>query len=122
MIRSKLKFTLRRLREKLWIKPIGYVLLAVAAVYLAQLTDRLPPSDLVPDISYETLDKLLSVISASMLGVATFAVSILATPSRRYFNGTGRPPMLALKLPELTSIASRITSDSRRRKRALQSR
>ncbi len=79
MIRSKLKFTLRRLREKLWIKPIGYVLLAVAAVYLAQLADRLPPSDLVPDISYETLDKLLSVISASMLGVATFAVTSMVS-------------------------------------------
>lgn len=79
MIRSKLKFTLRSLREKLWIKPLGYAVLAVIAVLLAQLADALPLSDVVPDISFETLEKLLTVISASMLGVATFAVASMVS-------------------------------------------
>ncbi|ETX30015.1 DUF2254 domain-containing protein [Roseivivax isoporae] len=74
MIRSKLMFTLRALRQKLWIKPLGYAVFALAAVFVAHVADRLPLEDLVPDISFDTLEKLLTVISASMLGVATFSV------------------------------------------------
>jgi uncharacterized membrane protein len=79
MIRSRLKFTIRNLREKLWIKPLGNAVLAVFAVFVAHLADGLPLQDIVPDISTETVEKLLTVISASMLGVATFAVASMVS-------------------------------------------
>ncbi len=79
MIRSRLKFTIQSLREKLWIKPLGYAALAVAAVFVAHLADQLPVQELVPDITADTVEKLLTVISASMLGVATFAVASMVS-------------------------------------------
>ncbi len=79
MIRSKLTFTLRSLRERLWIKPLGYAVLAVAAVFVARLADLLPFADALPEIEADTVERLLSVISASMLGVATFAVASMVS-------------------------------------------
>ncbi|EDQ03058.1 hypothetical protein DSM14862_03694 (plasmid) [Sulfitobacter indolifex] len=79
MIRSRLKFTIRNLSEKLWIRPLRNAVLAVLIVYVAHLADQLPLQDLVPDISIETVEKLLTVISASMLGVATFAVASMVS-------------------------------------------
>lgn len=79
MIRSRLKFTIQNLREKLWIKPLRNAVLAVAVVFVAHLADGLPLQEIVPDISTETVEKLLTVISASMLGVATFAVASMVS-------------------------------------------
>ncbi|WP_323764363.1 DUF2254 domain-containing protein [Marinovum sp.] len=79
MIRSRLKITIRNLREKLWVKPLRNAVLAVAVVFVAHLADRLPLQEIVPDISTETVEKLLTVISASMLGVATFAVASMVS-------------------------------------------
>ena len=79
MIRSRLKFTIENLREKLWIKPLRNAVLAVAVVFVAHLADGLPLQEIVPDISTETVEKLLTVISASMLGVATFAVASMVS-------------------------------------------
>jgi uncharacterized membrane protein len=75
MFRNKIKFTIKNLKEKLWIKPLGYAFLAVLAVFVSRFADGLPIQSIVPDISVETIEKLLTVISASMLGVATFAVA-----------------------------------------------
>jgi uncharacterized membrane protein len=79
MIGSRLSFVFQSLREKLWIKPLGYALLAVSTVLLADLADDLPLEKIVPDISPDTLEKLLTVISASMFGVATFAVASMVS-------------------------------------------
>ena len=79
MIRSRIKFFARNIREKLWIKPLGNAAFAVIAVFVAHFADSLPLQDLVPDISVETVEKLLTVISASMLGVATFAVASMVS-------------------------------------------
>ncbi|ART81375.1 hypothetical protein CBP31_00945 [Oceanisphaera profunda] len=79
MIRNKIKFTIQNLQEKLWIKPLGYAFLAVLAVLVSHFADSLPNQNTVPDISIETIEKLLTVISASMLGVATFAVASMVS-------------------------------------------
>ena len=79
MIRSRLKFTIQNLSEKLWIRPLRNAVLAILVVYVAHLADTLPLQDIVPDISIETVEKLLTVISASMLGVATFAVASMVS-------------------------------------------
>ena len=79
MIGSRLKFTVQNLREKLWIKPLGNAVLAVVAVYWRTSADGFrcrtssPTSALKPSRSY------LTVISASMLGVATFAVASMVS-------------------------------------------
>lgn len=79
MIGSRLKFVIQNLREKLWIKPLGYALLALAIVYIAHFADGLSLDSLSPDIQPDTIEKLLTVLSASMLGVATFAVASMVS-------------------------------------------
>lgn len=97
MIGSKLEFSLHNLRERLWIKPLGYALLAVLAVFLAHLADLLPLRDIVPEISDGTIEKLLTVISASMLGVATFAVaSMVASYASASRSATPRALVLVI--------------------------
>lgn len=75
---SKLQFWLRRLGEKLWIRPLLFCLLAVGAAFAAAGADGYG-LDFVPDIQHDTVEKLLSIIAASMLGVATFAVASMVS-------------------------------------------
>lgn len=70
----RLRFLIRRLRERLWLKPLTYGLAAVAASVAAQAADRTDLAAAVPDIAAGTLDKLLTIIATTMLAVATFAV------------------------------------------------
>ncbi|MFO7855483.1 MAG: DUF2254 family protein, partial [Paracoccaceae bacterium] len=70
----KLRFLFRRLRERLWLKPLTYCLAAVAATFVAQAADGTDLGAAVPDIAVDTLDKLLTIIATTMLAVATFAV------------------------------------------------
>lgn len=71
---TPLGFLYKRLSEKLWIRPLLFSLLAVLATVGAAMTDSLVIGRLVPRIDQEIVEKLLSIIAASMLGVATFAV------------------------------------------------
>lgn len=73
-IKDKLRFFANRVREHLWFKPAVMCVLVVAAVFFARTADYLNPAEYLPDISFETLEKLLTVISGSMLVIATFAV------------------------------------------------
>ena len=79
MIGSQLLFSLRRLNERLWVKPLGYAVLGVAAIFLAHIADGMGLESVVPHIDADTNEKLLTVISASMLGVATFAVASMVS-------------------------------------------
>lgn len=79
MIKRKLLFTIRSLQERLWIKPLAYAVLAALTTIAAGFADRLPFEEIVPQIEAETIEKLLTVISASMLGVATFAVASMVS-------------------------------------------
>ncbi|WP_339742716.1 DUF2254 domain-containing protein [uncultured Maricaulis sp.] len=79
MFGSRLIFSLKALRERLWVRPLTYAAMAVGLIFLAQAADRLPDSLPLPDISADTIEKLLTVISASMLGVATFAVASMVS-------------------------------------------
>lgn len=75
MLRTRLKYALATLGEQLWFGPAVYAVLALLAVGLAVLSDRLPvPFDL-PEITRETLRALLNVLATTLLGVATFAVA-----------------------------------------------
>ena len=71
---TPLGFLYSRLSEKLWIRPLLFSLLAVLATVGAAMTDSLDFERLLPRIDQDIVEKLLSIIAASMLGVATFAV------------------------------------------------
>ncbi len=79
MFGSRFLFSLKALRERLWVRPLTYAVMAVGLIFLAQAADRLPDGLPLPDISADTIEKLLTVISASMLGVATFAVASMVS-------------------------------------------
>lgn len=72
-------FIFWRLRERLWVRPLIFCLLAIIALLGAGTANRLGIEDLVPKIDHGTVERLLSIISASMLGVATFAVASMVS-------------------------------------------
>lgn len=72
--RERLRFIANRLRERLWIKPLLFCLVSVGAVFIAKETDQTSLSHISPDISVDSVETLLSIMAASMLVIATFAV------------------------------------------------
>lgn len=73
-MRDRIRFFLSRLGERLWVKPLFSCLLSIAAAFLARIADDAFPQSGVPEISQDSLETLLSIISSSMLVIAVFAV------------------------------------------------
>lgn len=73
------QYVLARARERLWLKPLLVCLLSVAGAFFAELADSLPVAWLTPHVSEESIDSLLSIMAASMLVIATFAVSSMVS-------------------------------------------
>lgn len=78
-MRDKLRFLLNRLRERLWVKPLAICVLSIAGVFVAKLADGAGPIRFVPQITSETIQALLSIMAASMLVIATFAVASMVS-------------------------------------------
>ena len=76
---EKLNFFLSRIRERLWVKPIAMCILSIVGVFLAKTADYVEFDQLVPDITQDSIEKLLSIISTSMLVIATFAVGSMVS-------------------------------------------
>lgn len=75
---NRIRFLLNRLGERLWVKPLLSCFVSVFAVFLAGLADDLAILDgRLPQISFESLKSLLSIMAASMLVIATFAVGAM---------------------------------------------
>lgn len=68
---------LKAAENRLWVKPAVGSVVAVLIALVAAVGNRLIPAGLLPDIERSTLDNLLGVIASSMLGVATFSLSIM---------------------------------------------
>ena len=83
---DRLRFYFNRLQERLWVRPLLFCILSVAAAFLARATDNWGIAHLVPDLSSESVTTLLRVMSSSMLVIATFAVgfSLFAVESVRH--------------------------------------
>ncbi|HCS29396.1 MAG TPA: DUF2254 domain-containing protein, partial [Spongiibacteraceae bacterium] len=73
---SRSRFFVRRLRERLWVKPLMICLLSIAAAFTAGLADQFE-FEYIPEISRESVETLLSILSASMLVIAVFAVGAM---------------------------------------------
>ncbi|MEZ4599881.1 MAG: DUF2254 domain-containing protein [Syntrophotaleaceae bacterium] len=71
---DRIRFFLRRLGEKLWVKPLVMCIFSIAAVFLTKTVDYAGLDEFFPDITRESIEVLLVNLSASMLVIATFAV------------------------------------------------
>lgn len=71
---DRLRFLVKRFRERLWVKPLALCLLSIGGVFLAKLADGAGFADILPDISIDSVEALLAVMASSMLVIATFAV------------------------------------------------
>lgn len=76
---SRFIFHILQLRKRLWAKPLLYCLLAMGAAFVAQLADHWGLGKYAPEISEDTVLTLLTIISSSMLAVATFAVGSMVS-------------------------------------------
>ena len=76
---SRIRFFLNRINERLWVRPLAICLLSIAAVFLAKAADRTDMGQFVPEIFPDSIETLLSVISSSMLVIATFAVASMVS-------------------------------------------
>ena len=95
---SRFQFLLSSFKERLWVKPTGYAVAAIALVLGARIADGFALAEIVPDISRDTIDALVTVMSSSMLGVATFAVaSMVAAYASASRTATPRVFVLLIK-------------------------
>lgn len=76
---SNVLFALRRLRERLWTRPLAMCLLSIAAVACASLADQLSPDVFLPRIATGSLESLLTIQASSMMVIATFAVASMVS-------------------------------------------
>ncbi|WP_372858171.1 DUF2254 domain-containing protein [Pseudoalteromonas sp.] len=71
---ERISFFISRLRERLWVKPLISCLLSISAAFIASAGDYYYPQAEVMSVSNDSLETLLTIISASMLVMAVFAV------------------------------------------------
>lgn len=76
---ERLLFLLNRIRERLWVKPLLLCLLSISGVVLARQADNTGLHKYVPNITVQSIESLLNVMSASMLLIATFAVGSMVS-------------------------------------------
>ncbi len=76
---SRIRYFFNRARERLWVKPLAVCLLSIVAAFSAKVADRVHLGEVVPAITVESIETLLSIMAASMLVIATFAVASMVS-------------------------------------------
>lgn len=77
---GRVRFIIARLNERLWIKPLMVGLLSIAAALAASMADsHALLGTMLPRISPESVESLLSIMASSMLVIATFAVASMVS-------------------------------------------
>ena len=76
---GRIAFLIHRIRERLWVKPLAVSGLSVAAALLAKAADGTGLRQIVPDVSADSVEALLSVMASGMLVIATFAVASMVS-------------------------------------------
>ncbi len=72
---GRLKFLLKRFSERLWVKPLLASVVSVAGVFAAKVADGSALTDVVPEITVESIQTLLSIMASSVLVIASLAVT-----------------------------------------------
>lgn len=88
---DRLRFFINRIRERLWVKPLVMSVLSALAVFLVKMLDIEAFAEFVPSITEQSIKTLLTIITGSMLMIATFAVgSMVAAYASASNNATPR--------------------------------
>ncbi len=72
---ERLRFLISQFRERLWVKPLTVCLLSIGMAFVAGLFDDDQWGQWLPEVTMDSVEKLLSIMAASMLVIATFSVS-----------------------------------------------
>ncbi len=94
-IRSRLRFLLNRIGEKLWVKPLIMCLGAIGGTFVARGADYAGLGEIAPDITVDSVNTLLTIMSASMLVIATFSVASMVS-AYSSASGTATPRSFSL--------------------------
>ena len=76
---DRLRFFINRIRERLWVKPLVFSVLSAVIVFLIKMVDAAAIGQLVPAITEQSIKTLLTIITGSMLMIATFAVGSMVS-------------------------------------------
>ncbi len=76
---DRARFALHRLGEKLWIKPLLASVLSVAVVFAAKAADGTSLAEVVPSVTVESIQTLLSIMASSVLVIASLAVASMVS-------------------------------------------
>lgn len=96
---ERVSFFLSRLRERLWVKPLISLMLSIGAAFLASAGDYYYPKTAVMNVSVDSLETLLTIISASMLVMAVFAVGSMLSAYSSVSN-TATPRAFAIVITD----------------------
>lgn len=84
---GRIRFLLNRARERLWVRPAAMCVVSILAALLAGMADRFEFAQAAPDISSDSIETLLKIISSSMLVIAVFAVGAMLSAYRSASSG-----------------------------------
>ncbi len=73
------RFLWSRIAERLWVKPLAMCVLSVLGVFLATFLDGVELADSLPTITSEAVEALLTIMTASMLVISTFAIGAMVS-------------------------------------------
>ncbi len=73
---QRMGFWLRRTLRKVWVRVVGFAILAVASAVLARLLSPFVPAELAPRLGADAVGQILVTLASSMLAVTTFSLSI----------------------------------------------
>lgn len=76
---NRLRFLINRFSERLWVKPLAMCVLSIAGAFLAKMADEIETGQYVPEITPDSIETLLTIISASMMVIATLAVASMVS-------------------------------------------
>lgn len=74
---DQIRFLLDRIRQRLWVKPLMICVFSLLAALVAKMVDHVSFLQILPDITVDSIETLLTIISAGMLGVTVFAVGAM---------------------------------------------
>lgn len=79
MFQGRLRYYALRAWRSIWIRPAAYAVLAVLALAVTPLVQPLIPDSWLFKVEVEMVDRVLDILTSSMLAVAIFSLSTLVT-------------------------------------------